>query len=88
MIHPQSPTAYLRRFGQKYGIEDLHPHKLRHTMATLSIANGADVKSVSDKLGHSNVSITLEVYTHANEEAQQRANNALAEAIYKNVSLG
>lgn len=87
MINPQAPTAYLRRFGKKYGIEDIHPHKLRHTMATLSIANGADVKSISDKLGHSSVSITLEIYTHANEEAQQRANQALAEAIYKNVSL-
>ena len=70
MINPQAPTAYLRRFGNKYGIEDIHPRKLRHTMATLSIANGADVKSVSGKLGHSSVSITLEVYTHVNEEAQ------------------
>lgn len=88
MINPQAPTSYLRRFGKKYGIKDIHPHKLRHTMATISIANGADIKSVSDKLGHSDVSITLQVYTHANEEAQQRANQALAGAIYKNVSLG
>lgn len=88
MMNPQAPTSYLHRFGKKYGIEDIHPHKLRHTMATLSIANGADIKSVSDKLGHSDVSITLQVYTHANEEAQKRANEVLAEAIYKNVSLG
>ena len=51
-------------------------------MATLSIANGADVVSVSKKLGHSNTSITLDVYSHANEEAQKRANEVLAQAIY------
>ena len=87
MINPQAPTSYLRRFGEKYGIEDIHPHKLRHTMATLSIANGADIKSISDKLGHSTVAITLAVYTHANEEAQRKANKALADAIYKNIAM-
>lgn len=82
MMNPQAPTSYLNRFGKKYGINHIHPHKLRHTMATLSIANGADIKSVSDKLGHSDVSITLSVYTHANKEAQNRANRVLADAIY------
>jgi integrase len=51
-------------------------------MATISIVNGADIVSISKKLGHSNTSITLDVYSHANEEAQQRANDVLAEAIY------
>lgn len=60
------------------------PHALRHTMATLSIANGADIVSISEKLGHSEPSITLNVYSHANEEAQRRANEVLAEAIYNN----
>lgn len=51
-------------------------------MATLSIANGADIVSISEKLGHAEASITLNVYSHANEEAQQRANEVLADAIY------
>ena len=82
MMNPQAPTSYLSRFGKKYNLPGIHPHALRHTMATLSIVNGADVVSVSKKLGHSNTSITLDVYSHANEEAQQRANDILAEAIY------
>lgn len=84
MMNPQAPTAYLSRFGKKYNLPDIHPHALRHTMATLSIANGADIVSVSEKLGHAEPSITLNVYSHANEEAQRRANEALAQAIYKN----
>ncbi len=30
VMHPQSPTRYFKKFGQRYGIEDFHPHKLRH----------------------------------------------------------
>lgn len=86
IMNPQAPTAYLTRFGKKYNLPGIHPHALRHTMATLTIVNGGDIPSVSQKLGHSNPSITLNVYTHANEEAQQRANEALAEAIYKNTN--
>ena len=84
MMNPQAPTSYLTRFGKKYNLPGIHPHALRHTMATLSIANGADIVSISEKLGHSEPSITLNVYSHANEEAQRRANEALAQAIYKN----
>lgn len=84
MMNPQAPTSYLARFGKKYNLPGIHPHALRHTMATLSIANGADIVSISEKLGHSEPSITLNVYSHANEEAQRRANEALAQAIYKN----
>ena len=82
MMNPQAPTSYLIRFGKKYNIENLHPHALRHTMATLSIANGADVVSISEKLGHAEPSITLNVYSHANEEAQHRANKVLENALY------
>lgn len=52
-------------------------------MATVSIVNGADIVSVSKKLGHSNVSITLNVYSHANDNALKRANDVLANALYK-----
>lgn len=83
MIHPDTPRRYFKSFGNKYGIPDFHPHKLRHTMANLAISNGADYVSVSKKLGHSTPSITLNVYCHANEEAQRRANEILADAIYK-----
>lgn len=84
MMNPQAPTSYLSRFGKKYNLPGIHPHALRHTMATISIANRADIVSISEKLGHSEPSITLNVYSHANEEAQRRANEALAQAIYKN----
>lgn len=82
MLNPQAPTSYMRRFGKKCGIESLHPHALRHTMASLSIANGADIVSVSQKLGHSEVSTTLNIYAHENEEAKERASQVLNDVLY------
>ena len=82
LMMPSCINSYLRRFGKKYNIRGIHPHALRHTMASLSITNGADIVSVSKKLGHSKVAITLNVYSHATEEAQKRANEVLAKAIY------
>ena len=83
MMNPQAPTGYLKRFGKTYNLPGIHPHALRHTMATISIANGADIASVSMKLGHARTSITADVYVHANEEAQRRSNEALANALYR-----
>ncbi len=81
-INPQAPTAYFRKFGEKYGIEGCHPHKFRHTMATLMIQQGADVKTVSEKLGHSSVEITLKLYVSTNEEAQKNANEKYSSLLW------
>ncbi len=81
-INPQAPTAYLRKFGEKYGIEDCHPHKFRHTMATLMIQKGADIKTVSEKLGHRSIEITLKLYVHSNEDAQKAANEKFASLVW------
>jgi len=80
-IHPQSPTRYLKRFEKKYGIPDFHPHKLRHSFASIAITHKADVASVSEKLGHSDSAVTLRMYTHANQESIKRAGDTFRNAI-------
>lgn len=81
IMHPQSPTRYFKKFGQRYGIEDFHPHKLRHTSASLAITNGADVVSVSERVGHSDTVVTLRMYAHANEESIRRAGQIVRDAL-------
>ena len=80
-MHPQSPTRYLKKFSERYNIPDMHPHKLRHSFASVAITNGADVASVSEKLGHSDKAVTLRMYTHADQESIKRAGNIFREAI-------
>ena len=82
-MHPQSPTRYLKKFSVRYGVADLHPHKLRHTFASITITNGADIASVSEALGHSDKAVTLRMYTHADQESISQAAQIVREAIEK-----
>lgn len=82
-MHPQSPTRYLKKFAQRYKVPDLHPHKLRHTFASIAITNRTDVASISEKLGHSDKAVTLRMYTHADAESRKRAAQIFREAIKK-----
>lgn len=82
-IHPQSPTRYLKKLSTKCGVQDLHPHKLRHTFASIAITAGADVASVSEALGHADKSTTLRMYTHADVESRKRAAQIFRDAIKK-----
>ncbi|MCR5794768.1 MAG: site-specific integrase [Solobacterium sp.] len=53
-------------------------HDLRHTSATLLIAEGCDISTVSHRLGHSKASVTLDVYTHHLEAKDAEASNTLS----------
>lgn len=82
-MHPQSPTRYFKKFGERYCIPDFHPHKLRHSSASIAITSGADVVSVSERLGHSDTAVTLRMYAHANAESIRRAGQTVRDAIAK-----
>lgn len=82
-MHPQSPTRYLKKLSVRCGVPDLHPHKLRHTFASIAITAGADVASVSEALGHSDKAVTLRMYTHADAESRKRAAQIFRDAIKK-----
>jgi len=64
---PTEPHQYYvryRKFLQRNGIDHHTFHALRHTFATRCVALGFDTKSLSEILGHSNVTTTLKFYVH------------------------
>ena len=73
----------MKKFAERYEIGDLHPHKLRHSFASIAITHGADIASVSEKLGHSDKAVTLRMYTHADAESMRRASQIFREALKK-----
>ncbi|MBQ7687630.1 MAG: site-specific integrase [Clostridia bacterium] len=81
VMNPKCVTAYFKSFSARYGIRNFHPHKLRHTFASLAIANGADVASVAEAMGHSDKAVTLRVYTHSSRESVIRAGEIFRRSI-------
>lgn len=84
---PLSPDNLSREFTatlRKHGLPEVRLHDLRHTHATLLLQGGINPKVISERLGHSTVRITLDVYAHAlpsmQEEAARRFDNILTRA--------
>ena len=82
---PMTPSSFTWRFKlilKKHGLPgNLNVHSLRHTAASLMIAGGADVATVSGLLGHSQVSTTLDIYTHAFDDKKKAASAVLQESL-------
>ena len=56
-------------------------HDLRHTFATLGLANGTPLKVMSKRLGHSSISVREDIYSHVSEGMDREAASRIAEAI-------
>lgn len=76
-INPSYITSFFRKWSEKNNLPHLNPHALRHTMASMLIAQGNDVVVVSERLGHSDVSTTLNIYSHAVQESRARATECM-----------
>lgn len=71
-IEPRSFRKFYGDFLARYDIIPLHFHCLRHTFATRCIESGADYKSVSEILGHTTITTTLNMYVHPQMEEKRK----------------
>jgi len=72
-INPNAITLAFRRIIKRAGLKDIRIHDLRHTHATLMLKAGIHPKVVSERLGHANIGITLDIYSHVLPGLQEAA---------------
>ena len=75
-----TPTQWWKKFAHNNEITPgVTFHSLRHSAASMMINAGTDVATVSRTLGHSNISTTLNIYTHLIEDSKKKAIETVAE---------
>ena len=72
-------SKWWSRWRETHGFSGVKIHELRHTQATHLLANGVDVKTVQERLGHANASVTLNTYAHALPENDRKAADLIGE---------
>lgn len=82
-MHPDTPNRWLKRFADRHGLQHIHPHAFRHSMASLLFFKKADNVSVSRRLGHAQVSTTENIYAHIIKKADKENAEILGEAFFK-----
>ena len=91
LIYPTTPYSDLKKLIRNYNktaaanaqLPDITLHDLRHTNATLLIAQNIDVKTVSKRLGHAQTSTTMNIYAHSLQKMDQTASEALESVLCK-----
>lgn len=83
-IHPDTLSGWFSDFIKRHDLPHVTFHGLRHTNATLLIAAGTNLRTVSSRLGHAQTSTTANIYAHAIQSADAAAAEALGDILSLN----
>ena len=76
-MFPQTPSKWFAKWLAQKELPKITFHQLRHSHASILIANGVDIATVSRRLGHAKISTTIDTYTHAIKSRDTAATNLL-----------
>ncbi|MFZ0668438.1 MAG: tyrosine-type recombinase/integrase [Acidimicrobiales bacterium] len=80
-FRPDNVTGFFTRVRDSLDLRHVRLHDLRHFTATQLIGAGVDVRTVAGRLGHSDPSVTLRVYSHALEERDRAAADVMGRVL-------
>ena len=80
-VHPDRFTQMFDKHVKASGLPRIRLHDLRHTHATLALAAGIHPKVMSERLGHSTVAFTMDVYSHAIPSMEAEAAETIASLV-------
>jgi integrase len=76
-IKPDYITQRFDKVLKKHGLRKVRFHDLRHSCASLLLANGVSMKEIQDWLGHSTFKTTADIYAHLSYDSKLASANAL-----------
>jgi integrase len=82
---PMDPDNFSHSFSrlcERAGLGHWHPHELRHSGASLMLAQGTPLHVVSEVLGHASITITKDVYGHLLEGDKRAAAESISQALF------
>jgi len=82
-MNPDSITGWLHNFSRRHGLPHINPHAFRHTVASVLLANGTDIVTVSKQLGHASITTTENFYSHIIEENKAKAADCIANILIR-----
>ncbi|MBK5348534.1 tyrosine-type recombinase/integrase [Bacillus sp. TH44] len=72
-LQPTKTRKWILQAQKKYHLKQITTHGLRHTHCSLLFEAGASIKEVQDRLGHSDIKTTMDIYTHVTQKAKEEA---------------
>lgn len=85
-LNPWSNTAIrktFKRFLKKNNMKTVRLHDLRHTNATMMLLSGTNMKIVSERLGHTDIKLSMNRYSHVIKEMDKKASDNLSNILFK-----
>jgi integrase len=80
-MHPELLSSLFVRQAKRAGLSSIRLHDLRHSVASILLAQGVHPKVVSEQLGHATIALTLDTYSHVSPSLQQEAAGVIAAAV-------
>lgn len=81
-IYASHWQRYQIEMCERAGVPVIRLHDIRHTSASLELAAGTHPKIVAERLGHANIQITLDLYSHVSPDLQRHAAQALSDRLF------
>lgn len=82
-MHSQSASNAMRNITRNNNLNQIKMHELRHTHCSLLFDAGVNIKEVQKRLGHKDVKITLNIYTHVTKDRQDEVADKLMDYVNK-----
>ena len=83
ILKPQYVTEHFKVILERNGLKKIRFHDLRHSCASLMLANDISMKEIQEWLGHSNISTTANIYAHVDSESKRESARIIDKVLSK-----